>query len=193
MVWCIDAVPFFDISIPLAPNALLGFAMFYSLIPYAFILLLLIGWIIAPLERAYPVAIGVNILSLILVAILRASIDQFRPPDSCVTSFGMPSGHSAVAIGTLVVLLVETIRNTRRYKTWKVIALCILWTVLLLPVPFARVIIHDHTVMQAVIGSLIGLGIALAVYAFLYWRYVRRRRLQQERTKIISSKIRTPF
>jgi membrane-associated phospholipid phosphatase len=112
---------------------------------------------------------------------------QHRPEGSCVTSCGMPSSHAAIAIGLLIVIVgngaifgfhTDQDREKQTERSWwsrvwntivypevgafdgasqGFILFLGLWFALLLPIPFSRVILHDHSPSQAMMGSLVGL------------------------------------
>mmetsp|Transcript_17661 Transcript_17661/g.40912 ORF Transcript_17661/g.40912 Transcript_17661/m.40912 type:complete len:235 (-) Transcript_17661:77-781(-) len=78
-----------------------------------------------------------------------------RPVGSCLISCGMPSGHSQLTIMLAVFILLEvcTRRQLGRIVSGVVVAAVI---VLLLPVPWSRVQLRDHSVGQVLIGSSVG-------------------------------------
>lgn len=126
---------------------------------------------------------------------------------SCLRSCGMPSSHSALAIGWFVLLFLDAVYRAypfalggktqtiavrsdarRCEKALKCLKLylsvpwtdCELlthtqfvvyisaWFVLLVPVPFMRVVLYDHTFSQVAMGSCMGF-----VVAVIWWRVVR--------------------
>lgn len=138
---------------------------------------------------------------------------------SCAHSCGMPSSHSALAIGWFVLSFLDAAfrivtepvtRNdveARSSEWWlkakppegsilseeseKASAFCAMfcvvpwvqqdvltrtefvafvafWAILMLPVPFMRVVLHDHSTNQAACGMLIG-----GILAIAWWRVVR--------------------
>jgi membrane-associated phospholipid phosphatase len=108
---------------------------------------------------------------------------ESRPDESCVVGCGMPSSHAALSIGLLFVIIVNGMKYgfkdvedeaEHRNKLWTSIlyptngafrdhaityaTFLFVWFILLMPVPFARVILNDHSITQVLLGSLIGLG-----------------------------------
>ena len=97
--------------------------------------------------------------------ILKPLAQQPRPPTSCCASVGMPSSHSMVSMGMTVWLLMEC------NASWSSLALLLL----LMPVPFSRLWLGDHTVEQVFCGCVCGAFVAIAAHiAFL--RYPLRRK-----------------
>lgn len=81
-------------------------------------------------------------------------------------TFGMPSGHSQI-IWSVIAYIVTFLYYENRYKPdfkyyfpFQVLLLCMIG----LTVSFSRVHIGCHTVMQVVIGGLIGIGIGYGAY-----------------------------
>jgi len=123
-------------------------------------------------------------------------VSQPRPDQSCLTSCGMPSSHSLLSIGLLTLVTTDTIlriassRGQLPSATFEQAPLLTLtpvwpkpaissgeatvflsiWWIILFPIPFMRVAIHDHSALQATVGSLIGLSVALVMLmAFQWW------------------------
>mmetsp|Transcript_89965 Transcript_89965/g.259301 ORF Transcript_89965/g.259301 Transcript_89965/m.259301 type:complete len:260 (+) Transcript_89965:146-925(+) len=93
-------------------------------------------------------------------------------PASCLTTCGMPSGHSAFALSFLVFVLVwdslsrvpqiESGHNCSGRHARKVALACVM-----LPIPWSRVVLGDHSMRQVFGGSIIGvLGAALWLLIF---------------------------
>lgn len=134
---------------------------------------------------------------------------------SCLSSCGMPSSHSALALGWFMLLFLDTIFRVRpleitgrpagrelglnRATFWKqelrnlqeiamhlwqmglrpwatkdelthheFVSYVSLWFLLMVPVPFMRVVLNDHSVSQVVVGMLVGILLAL-----VWWRLTR--------------------
>merc|ERR1719327_552160 len=105
----------------------------------------------------------------------------------------MPSGHAATTIQYLVLLMVDYVfrvdstiykehvglqKISRVYRVLRLmsnsnvesiswvefVALLLLWGMLLVPVPFSRVMNLDHTLEQVTIGSALGIVCGLITY-----------------------------
>eukprot|EP00397_Hematodinium_sp_SG-2012_P054672 GEMP01066111.1.p1 GENE.GEMP01066111.1~~GEMP01066111.1.p1 ORF type:complete len:282 (+),score=51.29 GEMP01066111.1:27-848(+) len=99
------------------------------------------------------------------------------PPNvgTCALSCGMPSSHASIATGFYLLILFEYFSyvGTAKvsHKDFAIFFLC--WTCVLLPVPYARLILHDHSTTQVVCGG--GLGLCLAVAWIMCLQVVQRR------------------
>lgn len=93
----------------------------------------------------------------------------FRPCGSCVPTHGMPSGHTSNAVGLATWLHLELFLGSWRHMAWhwKVPLMFISW-ILLLPVPFSRVYLGDHTILQVTVGAMGGLSFALLYYGCIH-------------------------
>eukprot|EP00427_Karlodinium_veneficum_P002752 CAMPEP_0169173138 /NCGR_PEP_ID=MMETSP1015-20121227/63760_1 /TAXON_ID=342587 /ORGANISM="Karlodinium micrum, Strain CCMP2283" /LENGTH=289 /DNA_ID=CAMNT_0009246725 /DNA_START=90 /DNA_END=955 /DNA_ORIENTATION=+ len=144
-------------------------------------------------------------------ALMQIKNDEGFYAGSCIKSCGMPSSHSALAIGWFTIIFWEakdnllfsnamkanplmistedakargpTLQRLWRQVQWLFLEFTpfqpwtsirgslsawaftghvIVWTFLLLPVPFARVVLYDHTALQAFFGMVSGFLIACA-------------------------------
>lgn len=117
---------------------------------------------------------------------------------SCLASCGMPSSHSILSVGWFTLLFWDAafrvhpeggpggsrgflhhLRVALRLRPWpgdgrlthgEFVFCAAFWGVVLLPVPFMRVVLYDHSVEQVTLGSILGFVYA-RVYAF-YWRFL---------------------
>jgi len=150
------ALTVFDVSVPLYPSRLEQIAVFYSMLPW-------IGaafWTLTActLRRT---SLLVPLLWVLLLIVVSEGFKKIfpmpRPQGSCLHSKGMPSSHSAISIGMLLWCLL-TLRTRRAGSpvplrhVFGFTALCIM----LVPVPFSRVYLYDHTPMQVIVGSILG-------------------------------------
>eukprot|EP00933_Yihiella_yeosuensis_P021589 TRINITY_DN17059_c1_g1_i1.p1 TRINITY_DN17059_c1_g1~~TRINITY_DN17059_c1_g1_i1.p1 ORF type:complete len:342 (-),score=31.45 TRINITY_DN17059_c1_g1_i1:159-1184(-) len=109
---------------------------------------------------------------------------------SCIETFGMPSSHSALSVGWFVLAMLDGAFRIRTHSVraapniWQMawipfrplgimsikefIVYTVFWTVYMLPVPFMRVALRDHSTDQVFYGSVFGL-----VTATIYFRVVR--------------------
>ena len=83
-----------------------------------------------------------------------------RPSDCCITQdeyivgcFGMPSGHAEI------ISIITYILYKYKYISWVVMILCILI------VCFQRIIFKKHTIIQVIVGTMLGL-----IYGTLYFK-----------------------
>jgi len=116
---------------------------------------------------ALAFAFGIGTVAL-NETILKRLVPQPRPSLACVCTLGMPSGHSMVAAEFLTWLLLETIFppiHQRPRRARQKVGLLILAVILLVPVPASRVVLHYHTVEQALAG--VFLGVILGALWFL--------------------------
>jgi len=110
-------------------------------------------------------------LAALVVEILKVIIRQPRPPESCHTSCGMPSGHTLESMAFFTWFLLEVLRS----KVWvprplgKAVLLLIAG-VLLLPVGWSRTATHDHSWPQVVIGGAVGVLLGIGWFMFLQLR-----------------------
>ena len=141
-------VPLCSFTFPNHPSALDYIAAGYSIVP----LLILSSSIFYGIIKRSMDSVSFLLLFLVhspLTSIIKLIVLEDRPVGSCSSSCGMPSGHSFAAISTLTFLLLG-------YATASHPALILLAFALLFPVPWARVQLHDHSVSQVVIGSVLG-------------------------------------
>merc|ERR1712008_55664 len=68
------------------------------------------------------------------------------------TTCGMPSGHSAYAVGLLCILMQDLVLPERHHRQMRAATLL----VCLLPITWSRVQLGDHSMAQVVVGSLLG-------------------------------------
>lgn len=148
--------------------------------------------------------------------------EEGRYVGSCLESCGMPSSHSALAMGWFVLLFLDAVfrvsphvpgsnsmsmhgsldrstnppsmRSTARFcrrEVWNVwrmtqfillvpwvhsefltqtkfVVYVLMWFLIMIPVPFMRVALYDHTTSQVATGSLVG-----PIIAVIWWRIVR--------------------
>jgi len=189
----------FDVTIPHEIGMLQVLSIFYSYSPG--IVLLAGGLYCVWVRRSHALALFCFPLAAFVIneLALKRLISRPRPGakdlltdyngrhvGSCALSCGMPSSHSTICIGSLVLLVLDAgLRIRPRHAdaceamdagqscigcapqgTWtprQFVFYMAFWVVMLLPVPLARVILYDHSVSQVVLGSSFG-----AVLAFLW-------------------------
>lgn len=91
-----------------------------------------------------------------------------RPVGSCLPTCGMPSGHSTYALMffTLGVLLLLT--RVKPPSAKHVAGSIALLAAVLLPMPWSRVQLGDHSVEQVVWGSLTGMTLGIIFFIILH-------------------------
>jgi len=214
-----------------AMPAFLYVCVFYSYVPYM-LALFAAAKLLWPCRGACPGhgagsrgtrEVAYTMLLLILVAVNEGLVKPFvelpRPEMSCLLSCGMPSSHSALASGTLIMGLLDfTLRTSQRCcsssvvlpqdslgervqmlrsgrlwlsKAWydqlfslqlatfdepsvrQFVVYAGVWMTLMLPVPFSRIQLSDHTPTQAALGVIVGAAAAVPWYFFVYGRLKR--------------------
>merc|ERR1712079_583522 len=98
--------------------------------------------------------------------LVKPLIEQRRPVGSCLTSCGMPSGHSLNSISLLTwltceIFLAQAVSSGQRIRHFALVLL------LLGPVGWSRTCLRDHSWAQVGVGSSLGLFVGCAWAAFL--------------------------
>ncbi|GAW78981.1 PAP2-like protein [Plasmodium gonderi] len=136
-------------------------ATVYGYVPYLLCFLIFIGLILTfnkyllCLSIIIPTQLGLN--DLVLKQVLKMS----RPINSALNSYGMPSGHSSFSFTILTFIFLHLLESKR--DKWNIITF-ILALIALLPIPWSRVHIEDHTFYQAIFGCLLGLFLGSVSY-----------------------------
>jgi len=92
---------------------------------------------------------------------------NMRPQGSCLITCGNPSGHCMTAYGVAAILICEEFR-CHSYCLRRVASISLV-CILLLPMPWARQHLHDHSCLQTFTGSLCGFFNGLLFELFLFW------------------------
>jgi undecaprenyl-diphosphatase len=106
-------------------------------------------------------------LAPLLSSLLKALVDRPRPPAGLVHPVGSsyPSGHATYAGTTAVALvLLFTPAGPRRRPWWA--AACVVVALM----GWSRTYLQVHWLSDVVAGSLLGVGIALAVFGGVQWK-----------------------
>ena len=92
------------------------------------------------------------------------------------TTFGMPSGHSAIAGATFVfgILYIHEHYKSSKAKNLSYLIL----SVLCLSVAFSRIFLNCHTLQQVIVGFIIGGGFGFAGYV-IYKQYIENDKLKK--------------
>jgi len=164
-------LPGSSLTWPSNASVLDGVAAFYSSLPLVIFVLEVIALLLIRGLREF-VLLAFMPIFLFMTFFLKKLIRQPRPYGSCLTSCGMPSGHSIMSIGIAVFLLLElftrSLQKSRQSRTTLYIFTGFI-VVLLFPVPWSRVQLHDHSVAQVLVGTAVGV-----VVGVLYFIALRR-------------------
>jgi len=162
--------------IPSTPETMI--ATGFSLVPYAIGVVALGCYFKNRTKGSFLfISCGLILLACNELIIKRLpGISQSRPQASCLLTNGNPSSHSLLCTGYWLLGILECIfgRNivgSLREKSYFLIG----WSFLLVPVPYCRVILQDHSPSQAGLGSLLGVVLALFIY-FLFNRHDQKMR-----------------
>lgn len=142
----------------------------YSYAPL--ILFLALSWKIFVHQKVPVVLLFLTAALCFNELFLKQVIRQTRPDGSCATSYGMPSGHSVVALSYLGLLIHKTVFHTETSHLSRVIA-CGQHISLWVPVPVSRIYLKYHTFEQVLVGGLVGLGLSLVFLALAARRRIR--------------------
>ena len=164
----------------------------YSYVPAVMMAVQLVRLVVVRGSRELCIASVLVFTFILNELILKHIFSVPRPEESCCTSCGMPSSHSAFAASLLGFHLCDLLwRLSSRPFPWvnrddvaesvlEVLrAACrhwdeldalqcglisLFWSLLLIPVPFTRVILGDHSIEQVLLGSLVGFSASLIVW-----------------------------
>ena len=162
-------IPLCSFTFPNHPVALDYIAAGYSLVP----LLIMASAVFYGLAKRSLDSLSFLLLFMIhspLTGIIKLMVLEDRPAGSCSSSCGMPSGHSFAAISTLTYIVIE-------YGTTANPGLILLAFAILLPVPWSRVQLHDHSISQVIVGSVLGGAWGLIWFKIQPWVTAKLREL----------------
>lgn len=144
----------------------IAYGMVPSLVPVLLALELLLvkrSWLRVFAFLFIPIIAAIN--TAVLVKAFGECAECARPCGTCLGSKGFPSGHSANSVGMFLWLLLETLlgvgANWPRHQQAR---LTLASFFVFAPVPYSRVYLGDHTLLQIAIGGLNG-----AVFAVLFF------------------------
>ncbi|EUD66592.1 hypothetical protein C922_02913 [Plasmodium inui San Antonio 1] len=136
-------------------------ATVYGYVPYILAFLMFLGLLLTfnkiLLYLAFIIPIQFTLNDLVLKKLLKMN----RPIHSALQSYGMPSGHSSFSF-TLLTFILLHLRESKKDK-WTTMSY-ILSIIVLLPIPWSRVYIEDHTLYQAFFGCILGVFIGVVSY-----------------------------
>eukprot|EP00933_Yihiella_yeosuensis_P028885 TRINITY_DN22661_c1_g4_i1.p1 TRINITY_DN22661_c1_g4~~TRINITY_DN22661_c1_g4_i1.p1 ORF type:complete len:265 (-),score=45.94 TRINITY_DN22661_c1_g4_i1:169-963(-) len=153
---------------PVAPDLAQYAAMFYSFSPVIMLFLPLVCFLVTRGVRELICMAYVGYAALVTLP-LKAIVQQARPIGSCLTSCGMPSGHSMLGLGFFTWFAMEVFSKNQKSTQQKALLLAAAG-VLLLPIPWSRVALHDHSLQQVIVGSCVGLIMTIPWYYALQSR-----------------------
>ena len=161
---------FFEVTIPASKDDFLTIVSIgYSMVPWiAACLLTLLALAIRRVTLLLS-AILCGVCLLVTEGILKQVIIESRPSESCLTSRGMPASHACLAICLTTWVTLELIFHQIHSYEWSRLLLWLFMCLMLLPVPAANMHLHDATQLQAIVGSMIGLGIAFLYFLTLHF------------------------
>ncbi|KAE8993140.1 hypothetical protein PR003_g20958 [Phytophthora rubi] len=155
----------------------------YSMVPYLVLIAIIVEALLRSRCYTRVFAILLPILltvlnTVILVKILGDCDDCPRPRGSCLVSNGLPSGHATNAIGLWIWIVLETIvgvgERVRRWSVGRKAVAVFFATLVLVPVPYSRYFLGDHTALQVAVGSADGLVLGVVYFFFIRWQGMRR-------------------
>mmetsp|Transcript_52071 Transcript_52071/g.151306 ORF Transcript_52071/g.151306 Transcript_52071/m.151306 type:complete len:265 (+) Transcript_52071:88-882(+) len=156
-------------------------AAFYSWAPFV----LAIGFPLAFLwTRGTREILGICHFWLVclLMVVLKAIIGLPRPAGSCLTSCGMPSGHTMQSMAFFTWLLLEVFASKKMSTLGKGMHLLV-GGILLLPVGWSRTQLSDHSWAQVIVGGAVGIVWTLG------WFWLLRQRVTYWFLKMICANI----
>jgi membrane-associated phospholipid phosphatase len=141
-----------------------------------------LGWALSVTAVAFVLVIARRWLALVAFgltqtvtslssAVLKGLVGRPRPPHGLVHPVGssFPSGHAAYAGATCVALvLLFTVPGPRR-RSWSVLSV-----IGIVGMAWSRTYLQVHWLSDVIGGSLLGVGVALLVFAGLQWRDERQ-------------------
>lgn len=136
-------------------------ATVYGYVPFLIMILTVFGFIITFNKNLLYIIFIMPTQTLISDLFLKRIFKKPRPINSALPTYGMPSSHSSFAIALLTFLLLHI--TEQKKDKWSIITYVIA-TLTLLPIPWSRVEVEDHTVLQVIVGSLVGIGFGFIFY-----------------------------
>ncbi|KJP84975.1 hypothetical protein AK88_05398 [Plasmodium fragile] len=136
-------------------------ATVYGYVPYVLILLILLQMLLTFNKFLIYLAFIIPTQLTLNDFVLKNLLKMDRPVHSALQSYGMPSGHSSFAFSLLTFILLHLTESKK--DKWSIMTY-ILAIIALLPIPWSRVYIQDHTFYQAVFGCILGIIIGVISY-----------------------------
>mmetsp|Transcript_43838 Transcript_43838/g.82212 ORF Transcript_43838/g.82212 Transcript_43838/m.82212 type:complete len:244 (-) Transcript_43838:33-764(-) len=189
-----------DVTLPLAPNFLQIVAAVYSALPFIVAFYSFCRLCVFRGTREFSFFAFLCAIYIANDIALKQYLHMKRPEGSCNLSCGMPSTHSTISIGLLALIIYDAWCRRKASLTGpltffdvdyhRMVVLgrnsctyfIMIWVLILLPCPFSRIVLLDHTWAQIAVGSAVGL-----FYAFLWSLLVRK--LQERYSLVLNEKI----
>ncbi|ANQ05700.1 Phosphatase [Plasmodium coatneyi] len=133
----------------------------YGYIPYGLVILTLLGLLLTFNKFLFYLGLIFPTQLILNDYVLKNMIKMGRPVHSALRCYGMPSGHSAFSFSLLTFMLLH-LPESKKDK-WTIMAY-LLALIALLPIPWSRYYIQDHTLSQALAGCLVGFIIGVTFY-----------------------------
>ncbi|GMI50385.1 hypothetical protein TeGR_g13824 [Tetraparma gracilis] len=163
-----DGTGYLDVTIPTNPTLIQYPALVWSYMPYVCTLI----WIVFSLRGRTTTALYGYLLSGLIAGtnevFIKRALDRDRPPESCLPSYGAPSTHATFSIAWFAWICLEGLYHRRALSltTWQ--RMVFLLALALLPVPWSRTMLKDHSVNQVLAGSAWGLCWASGAFYFMH-------------------------
>ncbi|VWU52037.1 PAP2-like protein, putative [Hepatocystis sp. ex Piliocolobus tephrosceles] len=149
------------VTISNTSNVLSIVATVYGYVPFIFIVMVVLALCVTFNKYFIYFILIFFIQTLISNIILKNIIKENRPMNSALDSYGMPSTHSAYSLCYLTFLFLHLTEGKK--NKWNIITY-IIATILFLPIPWSRVYIEDHTLKQALCGSIVGVCVGTILF-----------------------------
>lgn len=164
--WKLEIPALASLTVPRQPSCADYLAIGLSLVP---VMVSLAAFLRLFLKRGVQEALFIFLFPLLLGVsdlFLKMFFHQSRPEGTCLTTCGMPSGHSISICGVALYILYSCWRcsDTRIAHRRACAAISI---ALVFAVAWSRVHLHDHFVDQIIVGALCGSCISLCYIIFL--------------------------
>jgi len=167
------------------------FGMFWSLVPYAFLAMLIFGLFFTQRMSLFTLVVFGLIMTAINEFAVKNVHEESRPEHSCLDSGGFPSGHSMISVLYLTWLTLEFIIHPNWTWRKKTIGLIVIWCILAPCAPF-RHVGGDHSWNQIAAGVVVGFILGLLLFLFnqfviiryleyiMGWKITRASRIQND-------------
>lgn len=152
-------LPFAAFTLPFELSPASVVACLYSMLPF-FVTVANVA-VVAKKRRPREMIWLLCTLSLNMFnELLKSMFSEPRPESSCLTTCGMPSGHSCYAVGLLLIILLwdsvsRSIDEIERDRPRRSLHGAVL-AAALLPILWSRVQLGDHTFRQVIVGACVG-------------------------------------
>ena len=142
-----------SITVPDNTTVLQWLAIVWSFLPYLLGVLVTLYVFCFRTLFALLLLMAASVMVCVNEGIVKHLISQARPEGSCLTSKGMPSSHAMLSVGFWWYFHLELLMKPHltALHIWKPVhkaVVMVLVYLLLLPIPFSRVILEDHSWAQ---------------------------------------------